>query len=275
MNLSLGISPCPNDIFIFYGLMEGKIDLGKYQFDVILNDVEELNQKAKNQQLDVSKLSYHAYAYVSKHYQLLHAGSALGEACGPLLISKHNYTFDDIPDKSIAIPGKWTTANLLLSLAFPTAKNKIEMLFSDIESSVMNDEVDIGLIIHENRFTYKDKGLIKLLDLGEYWEESTGQAIPLGGIVVKRSLPDKVKKDINQFIKSSLAYAYAHESETLEFAKHYAQEMDYDVMRKHINLYVNSFTEDLGLEGRKVIHVLYDKFKVSPDFPILTHPIFI
>ena len=194
--LTLGFSPCPNDCFIFDALIHSKIDTEGLDFEVLMEDVETLNRKAfsalsenENSSLHITKLSYHAYAYLTKPYVLLDAGSALGNNCGPLLISKNTYGREDIEKLKIAIPGKYTTANFLLSLAFPKALKKTELAFSEIENAILHDEFDAGLIIHENRFTYAKKGLKKIIDLGEFWEELTQMPIPLGGIVINRNLP--------------------------------------------------------------------------------------
>ena len=262
LKLTLGFSPCPNDCFIFDALIHHKIDTEGLQFEVIMEDVEALNQKAFRGELDITKLSYHAYAYLTKPYQLLNAGSALGTNCGPLLIGKSNIFSNlesEISNLTIAIPGKYTTANFLLSLAFPGAKNKIETLFSDIEEAVLSGKVDMGLIIHENRFTYEQKGLKKIIDLGEYWETLTKSPIPLGGIVIKRSLTDELKQKVNRVIRRSVEYAFANLKSSLNFVKAHAQAMSEEVMYKHIDLYVNKYSIDLGDEGKQAIHLLFEK----------------
>lgn len=260
--LTIGFSPCPNDCFIFDAMIHNKIDTEGLQFEIVMEDVEALNQKAFRTELDITKLSYHAYAYLTKPYQLLNAGSALGNNCGPLLISKNNNISDlisNISNITIAIPGKYTTANFLLSLAFPDAKNKVEMLFSDIEDAVLSGKADAGLIIHENRFTYEQKGLKKIIDLGEYWETLTKAPIPLGGIVVKRNLSDELKHKINRVLRKSVEYAFANTKSSLNFVKAHAQEMSEEVMYKHINLYVNNYSIDLGAEGKGAVKLLFDK----------------
>jgi 1,4-dihydroxy-6-naphthoate synthase len=255
--LTLGFSPCPNDCFIFDAMIHGKIDTEGLRFRTVMEDVEALNQKAFKGQLDITKLSYHAYGYLTKVYQLLNAGSALGNNCGPLLIS--NSKFQIQPETRIAIPGKYTTANFLLSLAFPEARSKIEMLFSDIEDAVLSGKVDAGLIIHENRFTYQEKGLKKLIDLGEYWEETAKAPIPLGGIVIKRDFPEELKHKVDRVLRRSVEYAFAHPDASREFVKEHAQEMSEEVIYKHIDLYVNSYSVDLGKEGKRAVQLLYDK----------------
>jgi len=257
MKLSLGFSPCPNDTFIFYAMLHGKIDTEGLEFEPLLADVEELNQKAFAGTLDITKLSYHAYAYLLDSYLLLNAGSALGNNCGPLLIAKTPIDQETLTNASIAIPGKYTTANFLLSLAYPKAQNKKAMLFSDIEDALLEEEVDAGLIIHENRFTYEQKGLKKIIDLGEYWEETMQLPIPLGGIVIKKSLPEEIQQKVDRVMQRSVAYAMDNPDETRDYVQAHAQEMEEEVQKQHIELYVNDFTRDLGSKGRKAIEQLF------------------
>lgn len=261
MKLSLGFSPCPNDTFIFDALIHHKIDTEGLEFEVFFDDVETLNQKALKGELDITKLSFHAFAYVSELYALLDSGSALGFGVGPLLIC-HN---EELVEKrknlnakyKVGIPGRYTTANFLLGIAFPHLTDKQEMVFSEIETALLEDKIDLGLIIHENRFTYSDRGLHKILDLGSYWEQETGCAIPLGGIVINRSLDQQTKEKVNRLIKKSVEFAFANPKSGLEFIKQHAQEMSEDVMYKHIELYVNKYSIELGTEGRKAIDVLF------------------
>jgi 1,4-dihydroxy-6-naphthoate synthase len=266
MKLSLGFSPCPNDTFIFDAMIHQKIDTEGLEFEVFYEDVETLNQKAFKAELDITKLSYHAYAYLTEKYVLLHAGSALGFGVGPILICENEeYSSTDGYENlklqssglSIGIPGKYTTANFLLSLAFPDAKNKLEMKFFEIESALLNQKIDLGVIIHENRFTYQEKGLIKIIDLGEYWENLTQGPIPLGGIMIKRDLPDNVKQKVNRIIKRSVQYAFDHPLEGMDFICSLSQEMSKDVINKHIELYVNKFSLDLGDVGRKAVETFF------------------
>jgi len=257
MTLRLGFSTCPNDTFIFDAMIHHKIDTEGLNFDVLLADVEELNKEAFRNEIDITKLSYHAYAYIAENYQLLNTGSALGNNNGPLLISKSKIFPDEVNDLKIAIPGKYTTANLLLSIAYPKATNKKEYLFSDIEEVILSNEVDAGLIIHENRFTYKNKGLKKIIDLGEYWEATEKMPIPLGGIVVNRQLPNETKLKIQRVLRSSVNYAFQNPLASLSFIKKYAQEMNEEVMHNHIKLYVNNYTKELGETGKKAIETLY------------------
>ena len=259
MNFSLGFSPCPNDCFIFDALVHKKIDTQGIDFTVVMEDVEALNTRAFKQELDITKLSYHAFIYLTHQYALLNSGSALGFNCGPLLVKDSKLKIQDINAASIAIPGKYTTANFLLSLAFPNAKNKKELLFSDIEGAVLSHKVDAGLLIHENRFTYEQKGLEKIIDLGEFWDSLIHAPIPLGGIVVKRSLDVNLQKTIDNLIKQSVEFAFANPESCMGFVKQHAQEMSEEVMKKHIALYVNDFSVDLGNVGKNAIQLLIDK----------------
>lgn len=269
MKLSIGFSPCPNDTFIFDAMVHGKIDTLGLSFDVKMGDVEELNRLAFQKELAITKLSYHAFGHLLNDYKLLDAGSALGRNCGPLLIAKKELDRASISSAKIAIPGKYTTANFLLSMAFPDAKNKVEYLFSDIEGAILSDEVDAGLIIHENRFTYQDKGLLKLIDLGEFWEEETQLPIPLGGIVIQDKIDFETRKKVNDVLKRSIAYAFEHPEESLPFIEENAQEMDAKVMYAHIGLYVNDFSLDLGTEGKAAVKYLFEKaaqLKIIPPW---------
>jgi 1,4-dihydroxy-6-naphthoate synthase len=259
MNFTLGFSPCPNDCFIFDALVHKKIDTQGIDFTVVMEDVEALNNRAFKQELDITKLSYHAFLYLTDHYALLNSGSALGFNCGPLLVKDANTTITDLDKASIAIPGKYTTANFLLSLAFPKALNKKETLFSDIEEAVLSHKVDAGLLIHENRFTYEQKGLEKIIDLGEFWEGLIHAPIPLGGIVVKRNIDAKLQKTVDTLIRQSVEFAFANPESCMDYVKQHAQEMDEAVMKKHIALYVNDFSIDLGKTGKEAVELLFNK----------------
>lgn len=274
MKLSIGFSPCPNDTFIFDAMIHGKINTEGLEFDVKMADVEELNKMAFAYELDITKLSFHAFAYLLSHYVLLDSGSALGNGCGPLLISKNELNEKAINNGSIAIPGKYTTANFLLSLAYPAAKNKKEYLFSEIESAVINDTVNAGLIIHENRFTYQQKGLKKIVDLGEFWENTTGHPIPLGGIVVQRKWDMATRAKVNRVLKRSIEYAFNNPESPLNFIKQHAQEMDKKVMYSHINLYVNDYSLDLGTKGRAAVTHLFDMAHQKEILPQQDYSIF-
>ena len=269
MTLSLAFSPCPNDCFMFDAIVHRRVDLEGLEFSVNLADIEALNHGAFSGEPDVSKLSFHAYAYCTDRYVLLDAGAALGRNCGPLLISKRPISQDEVArgNISIAIPGRYTTANFLCGLAFPAARNKTEVLFSDIEPSLLAGRFDAGVIIHENRFTYEAHGLRKIVDLGEFWESETGAPIPLGGIVVKRSLPDEVKQAINRVMRRSVEYAFAQRGASLPYVRAHAQEMSEAVMYQHIDLYVNDFSVDLGAEGRRAVEVLFERARGAGIVP--------
>ncbi len=259
MKLSLGYSPCPNDCFIFDALVHNKIDTEGLEFDVELSDVETLNVKALSGELDITKLSFHAYGYVLDKYILLRSGSALGFNCGPLLVRSKELGDRKVEDLIIAIPGKMTTANFLLTLAYPDLKNKIEYVFNEIEDAVLTGKVDAGLLIHENRFTYEQKGLKKIIDLGEYWNSLIHAPIPLGGIVIKRNLESELQQKVNRVIKKSVEYAFANPESCMPYVKAHAQEMSEEVMKKHIGLYVNKFSVDLGEEGMGAVNLMFSK----------------
>ncbi|GGB20865.1 MULTISPECIES: menaquinone biosynthesis family protein [Mucilaginibacter] len=287
MKLTLGFSPCPNDTFIFDALIHHKIDTEGLEFEVFYDDVETLNQKAFRGELDITKLSYHAFAYVTDRYVLLDSGSALGFGVGPLLISNLEISISDLEknlihdpksgsrNPLIGIPGKYTTANFLLGLAFPEATNKQVLVFSEIEDALLDNRIDIGLIIHENRFTYQDKGLKKIIDLGDYWEKRTGCAIPLGGIVANRNLPLDVQHKINRLLRKSVEFAFANPKSGLAFIKQHAQEMSEEVMYKHIELYVNQYSIELGEEGRKAINLMFDAALEKGIIPEVKQGIFL
>jgi 1,4-dihydroxy-6-naphthoate synthase len=259
MTLTLGFSPCPNDCFMFDAIVHRRIDLEGLDFTIVMDDVEALNRRAFAREIDVTKLSYHALAYCVADFALLDAGSALGRGCGPLLISNRAMATEEVAAGGVrvAIPGRHTTANLLFSLAFPEARDKTELVFSEIESAVLAGRVDAGLIIHENRFTYQARGLKKVLDLGEFWERTTGTPIPLGGIAVRRSLPVDVQQAMNRVMRQSVEYAFAHPEASRAFVRAHAQEMSEAVMRQHIDLYVNEHSVDLGADGRRAVETLF------------------
>jgi 1,4-dihydroxy-6-naphthoate synthase len=277
MTLTLAFSPCPNDCFMFDAMVHGRIDTEGLEFDVRLLDIDALNTAAFAGEFDATKLSFHAYAYCADQYVLLDAGSALGNNCGPLLISKR-----DIPRAQvaaggvrIAIPGRFTTANFLCGLAFPQAQDKTPMIFSDIEPAVLDGRFEAGLIIHENRFTYESKGLKKIIDLGEFWEAETGAPIPLGGIVVRRALSDDVKQALNRVMRRSVEFAFAHPEASLPYVRAHAQEMSEEVMYKHIDLYVNQYSVDLGSEGRRAIELMYARANALGLIPSVSAPLFL
>jgi len=280
MKLTLGFSPCPNDTFIFDALVHHKIDTEGLDFEVYLGDVEDLNNKAFKKEVDITKISYHAYGYLTKNYVLLDSGSALGKGCGPILVQRYKDCLpepvkgDNLSGLKIAIPGKYTTANFLLSIAYPEATNKVEMLFSDIEDAVISGEVDAGLIIHENRFTYQDKGLKKMIDLGEYWGETTGALIPLGGIIMKRNLSKELIEKVNRLLRKSIEYAFENPSSPLVYMQQNAQEMDEEVMMQHVALYVNKYSIDLGDEGRGAISQMFNLAQEKRIIPKIEKKIF-
>jgi 1,4-dihydroxy-6-naphthoate synthase len=275
MRLSLGFSPCPNDTFIFDAMVHGRIDTEGLEFDYFLSDVEELNRRALTSDVDITKISYHAYAYVAENYLILDAGSALGHRNGPLLISKRRIGIDELSKLKIAIPGKYTTANLLFSIAWPEVVNKTEYLFSEIEDALLKDEVDAGLIIHETRFTYYKRGLHKLADMGEYWEGLTGLPIPLGAIVIKRNIPDDIALKVNRIVRRSLEYAYKDSFASYDFVSGNAREMDSTVMNNHIKLFVNEYTLNLGNKGREAIVELFRIARQKDVVPVLPERIFL
>jgi 1,4-dihydroxy-6-naphthoate synthase len=274
-HLSLGFSPCPNDTFMFDAMVHHKIDTEGLEFDVIMEDVESLNQRAIRNELDVSKISFAAYAQVMKKYSLLNSGSALGNGVGPLLISKKDFPLTELAGKKIAIPGLNTTANFLFSIFFPEAKQKVEMIFSGIEDAVLSGKADAGIIIHENRFTYEAKGLKKICDLGELWEKQTGEAIPLGGIAVKKNLPVETLQKIDRVMRRSVEFAFANPESGDGYVKLHAQEMDDEVRKKHISLYVNQYSIDLGEKGRQAVETLFKKAEDSGLIDSIPQSIFL
>lgn len=254
--LTLGFSPCPNDTFIFDALVNGRIDTGGLGFEVVLEDVQTLNEWAKQGKLDITKISYGSLPALLDTYILLNSGGALGKGVGPLLIAREEIPVSAVAGETVAIPGRDTTAHLLFSLAFPQAQQKKFMVFHQVEEAVLSGETTLGVIIHENRFTYQQKGLKKIMDLGEFWENRTGVPIPLGGIVAKRALGSEVVRQVDALIRQSLEYAFAHYPAVSDYVKAHAQEMSEDVMRKHIDLYVNNYSLDLGSEGRNAVKTL-------------------
>ena len=256
--LTLGFSPCPNDTFMFDALVNEKIDTNGFSFDVKLSDIEKLNQQAINGELDITKISFGVYLRIKDTYELLTAGSALGIGVGPLLISKKEFSNPQKEIKTVAIPGKNTTAYFLFKMFYPELNDIREIIFYDIERAVLEGEVDAGVIIHENRFTYQLKGLKKVSDLGELWENKTGQPLPLGGIAIKRNLDDAIKRNVNALIRKSVEFAFANPEESSEYVAKHAQEMSEEVRKKHIQLYVNNFSIDIGEIGKNAILKFFD-----------------
>lgn len=265
---TIAFSPCPNDTFIFDAMVHQKIDTGDLRFEYVLEDVETLNSWARESRYDISKISYSVLSQLLDSYRLLRSGSALGRGVGPLLLTREPLPADmDIAafleTAKIAIPGQWTTANFLLGAAFPRAQNKEAVLFSEIERGVVEGNYDAGLVIHESRFTYAERGLHCLMDMGQWWEETTGMPIPLGGIVVKKQVPEEDARQIQAIIRTSVAYAWEHYPSLGDFVTRHAQEMSGDVMRKHIELYVNDYSSDLGAEGCDVVNAMIEQARRS------------
>lgn len=266
MKLTLGFSPCPNDTFIFDALVNKKIDTEGLDVDVVLEDVQTLNECALQGKLDITKISYGVLPLVWQQYSVLNSGGALGKGVGPLLIAnKSREAAGDVNQLRIAIPGENTTAHLLFSLAFPEARQKEFMLFSAIENAVLDNTVDAGVIIHENRFTYQQKGLIKWMDLGEYWESATGFPIPLGGIIIKRSFDIALQQQVDRLIRKSLEYAFAHYPLITDYVKQHSQEMEESVMRQHIDLYVNNYSLNLGNDGKAAVQKFLDIYAAGKN----------
>jgi 1,4-dihydroxy-6-naphthoate synthase len=264
--IPIGFSPCPNDTFIFDALVNQKIDTGHLQFEAALEDVQTLNQWAIEEKLAVTKLSYGVLPLVQHNYNLLNSGSALGRGVGPLLITSAPIQSFAIDQQLIAIPGKNTTAHLLFSLAYPNAKNKIFLRYDEIENFVLSGK-GLGVIIHENRFTYQEKGLIKITDLGDYWETKTGFPIPLGGIVVKKTMQPVIQKQIDILIKKSIEFTFSNYPKLNDYIRSHAQEMSEEVMRKHIDLYVNNYSLDLGEDGKAAVQKLMEIYKTADNRP--------
>ncbi|MFK5925872.1 MAG: 1,4-dihydroxy-6-naphthoate synthase [Desulfuromusa sp.] len=273
--LSLGYSPCPNDTFIFYGLIHGKVTCPGVNFTAQLEDVETLNQLALKGQLDLTKISYHALGYLRENYVLLHSGGALGRGCGPLVIAKQKTSMATLRGKKIAIPGQLTTANLLLQLHSEGYEDVLILPFDQIMAAVEQGKADAGVIIHESRFTYQQHGLEQILDLGQWWEEESGYPIPLGGILARRTLGGTLIKNIDSALRQSIEYAYAHPQEPQNYIKQHAQELDDNVIRNHIDLYVNEFSLDLGNEGVQAVNSLLRRAEERGIIPRCELPLFI
>lgn len=272
--LQIGYSSCPNDTFIFEAIANQRLQTDGLSFIPYIADVEELNCMARKQELEITKMSFANWLAITEHYQLLDSGSALGRSCGPLVIAKKPFKFDDLPYMTVAIPGRHTTANLLLSLASPGACDKHEMLFSEIEDAVLSGKVDAGLIIHESRFTYAAKGLVKIIDLGEWWENKTGYPIPLGGIFIRRDIDFGITKAVNSLIRKSLEFSYSNLDLVWPYIKNLARETDDNVIQSHIDLYVNEFSFSLGEQGRTAIKMLCVKAKEAGYISSLNNDLF-
>ncbi|MBC7963573.1 MAG: 1,4-dihydroxy-6-naphthoate synthase [Steroidobacteraceae bacterium] len=273
--LTLGFSPCPNDTFMFYPLVHNLVDTGGLCYRERLEDVETLNQLALKGELDVSKVSYHALGHIRDEYALLRSGSALGRGCGPLLVAASSSSDPaDLRGKTIAVPGRYTTALLLLRLFDPSLNNFIVMPFNEIMDAVLKGDADAGLIIHESRFTYQGYGLHKLLDLGEWWEAESGLPIPLGGIVARRALGAETIAAVERALRSGVAYARSHPDEAAHYICEHAQEMSAEVCAAHIDLYVNDFSSDLGDEGLRAVECLLQRAEQAGIIPASKVPLF-
>jgi len=272
--LTLGYSPCPNDTYIFYALVHGKVPVPGITFQERLEDVETLNRLALDGTLDLTKISYHALGHLRERYALLRSGGALGRGCGPLIVARPGTRIEDLRSGTIAIPGKLTTAWLLLQLYDRGLNNVVVMTFDRIMQAVADGSVTAGLIIHESRFTYPLYKLDMLLDLGAWWERYSGLPIPLGGILGKRALGTETLATVEQAIRESLRYAQAHPAEVLAYVKEHSQEMDEAVMKGHIDLYVNEFSSDLGDEGVAAVQRLFAEAEKRGIFPASERPLF-
>jgi 1,4-dihydroxy-6-naphthoate synthase len=273
--IQLGFSTCPNDTFMFGGLVQGLTDYDPSGLDLVMKDIEVLNNLAAEHHTTISKISFASYPFIADEYQILNSGSALGYKNGPILVSRRKIYPDEVKDLHIAIPGERTTANLLLEILFPGVKQKTTYLFSDIEDVVMDNGCDAGLIIHENRFTYQKKGLLKIADLGELWGKEFDSPVPLGGIVVKRKLPYKQKKSFEKALSASIDMAFKDANPIWPFIKKNAVGMDDEVIKAHIDLYVNEFSRDLGEKGRKAIRILLKKGEERGILPGVGEDIFL
>ena len=268
MKLSLGFSPCPNDTFIFDALVNKKIDTEGLDFDIHLEDVQTLNNFSLEDRLDFSKISYGVLPLLLNTHTLFNSGGAMGNGVGPLLISKkENVTPDQVNNLRIAIPGKNTTAYLLFSFVYPNAKNISFYVFNEIEAAVLSGEVDAGVIIHENRFTYAQKGLYKITDLGAQWKTKTKSPIALGGIVASNRIPKPIMQQVDQLIAKSVEYAFNNYPAISEYVSSHAEEMSEAVMRQHIDLYVNDFSRDMGDSGKNAIETLVSIYQQMNPTP--------
>jgi 1,4-dihydroxy-6-naphthoate synthase len=266
-SLSIGYSPCPNDTFIFYALAHSIVRPENVSFaPPVLDDVETLNRWAMEKKLDVTKLSFHALGHVLDSYVMLSSGAALGRGCGPLLVTKKGNKLNPSWDR-IAIPGKLTTAALLLKLYAPHCENVRVMRFEAIMPAIRSGAVDGGVIIHESRFTYRDFELECVRDLGEWWEDETGLPIPLGCIAAGRSLPADVLRDIDGTVRKSIEWASAHPEQCMQYIRSHAQEMSDDVLQNHIELYVNTFSLHIGEQGKKAVDELFRRGRAAGIFP--------
>ena len=277
MPYTLAYSPCPNDTYVFAALTNGLLH-GAPRVEAHLADIEELNAAAARGTYELTKVSYGAIPYLMDRYRILPAGGALGRDCGPLLIARPDASaplFSDFARKRIAIPGERTTAFMLLQLALGTRPKTVEMRFDRIVDAVVAGEADAGLIIHESRFTYRDAGLISIADLGEWWETMTVLPVPLGAILVRNDVDDAAARDLNTAIRSSLALARQNDAAVMPYVREHAVEMSDEVLRAHIDLYVNDFTDDLGQPGRDAVQALFTRAHDAGILSRAAEPVFV
>lgn len=260
MPISLAYSPCPNDTFMFHAIAAKVLELPQNSIEISLHDIETLNKFAILGKYDITKLSFHAFLHVSEVYELLDVGAALGYGCGPILVSKERIDSKNLTDCIISVPGEFTTANLLMKLYAPDVKNKIYLPYDQVIQSVLNGKSDCGLIIHESRFVFENYGLRKIIDLGEWWERENDCPIPLGGFAIKKSLGRKTATDLEYLLRKSIAYSTQNSDEAMMYVRENAQELEFEVIRKHIKTFVNNFSLELGIEGKKTLQILKEKF---------------
>jgi len=274
--LTLGYSPCPNDTFIFYALVHGRIDTDVLIFKEVLADVETLNQMARQARLDITKVSFHAFAHLRGSYCLLRSGGALGKGCGPLVVAREEYDMKDLRGKTIAIPGDLTTAFLLLRVFDPALKDRVRVMpFHRVIDAVKRGDADAGLIIHESRFTYRREGLRQVIDLGEWWEKETSLPIPLGCIIARRELGRDLVQKTDALIRASLSYAFNNRDETKTYIRSHAQELDDSVIDQHIQLYVNAYSLDIGEDGTRAAQELFRRASEQGIVPPSSQPLFV
>lgn len=273
-SLTLAISPCPNDTLIFGAWILGLLH-ASVPPTASFHDIQTLNKRAQLGLDDIVKVSFHAAGHLLQDYALLRSGGALGRGCGPLIVAKKPYSKEELQRLPVAIPGDLTTAALLLRLWNPGLQQLVVLPFHEIMPAIENGDVAAGVIIHESRFTYAQHGLISLLDLGDWWEKETGAPIPLGGIMIRRSLGPEVALQVEETIRLSLAFAYSSSDELNAFIAHHAQEMDPEVQRQHIALYVNQFSVNYDVEGERAIRLLFDRATREGFFPASEQPLFL
>ena len=274
-NLKLGYSTCPNDTFIFYALAHNLINCAELAFEIELADVETLNQRARRGVFDISKLSFATIGCLLDRYGLLRSGAALGRGCGPVVVARPGFDLKKLKTKKIAVPGMWTTACMLLGLYLSEKPDAVPMPFDRIMPAVQNGDFDFGVIIHEGRFTYKEYGLISLVDLGEWWEQKTSLPVPLGGIAIRRDIATKTALKVERAIRESVIYAFNNRIKADNYIKRHAREMTLAAIHQHIDLYVNEFTLDAGDEGEEAINKLFAMARDRAVLPESNMPLFV